>query len=166
MNSHVRWPCIHEHNSFHRIKAYWSKFVTSWTFQHLRYSVFSKFSTLSRNIIRGPTRSENARHPFSVGLPMEWCVHLYVRGAELLFPKLTSQKTIFSFSVSAVTRILGCALAIPIPRFSCLRLERLGPWRRQTKARVITDCYTHQFKNKVPIIHTDILLNHYPTRKS
>ena len=43
-----------------------------WFFQHLRYSNFSKFSTLPSYRIRGATRSEIARH-LLVWAYHEWC---------------------------------------------------------------------------------------------
>ena len=65
-----------------------------WFFQHLRYSHFSKFSTLSRYRICGPTRSEISRQ-LLVWAYHEWCVRFYVRRAckVLFLPEISSQNT-------------------------------------------------------------------------
>ena len=65
-----------------------------WFFQHLRYSHFSKFSTLSSYRIRGTTRSEIARQ-LLVWAYHEWRVRLYVKRAfkVLFFPEISSQNT-------------------------------------------------------------------------
>ena len=60
-----------------------------------------------------------------------------------------------------VSLVMRSRFPFPVSRVSAR--ERLGLWYRQTKARVMTDCYTNQFKNRVPVNHKDILLNHYLT---
>ena len=60
-----------------------------------------------------------------------------------------------------VSLVMRSRFPFPVSRVSAR--ERLGLWCRQTKARVMTDCYTNQFKNRVPVNHKDILLNHYLT---
>ena len=74
-----------------------------WFFQPLRYSHFSKFSTLSRYRIRGVNRSEISRH-LLVWAYHEWCVRLYVRREckALFFPEISSQNTA-AFCVRSVS---------------------------------------------------------------
>ena len=79
-----------------------SAYQDPWVFQHLRYSHFSKFSTLSSYRIRGPTRYEIARH-LLVWAYHEWCERLYLRRAykALFFPEISSQNTA-AFCISCV----------------------------------------------------------------
>ena len=83
-------------------------------FQHLRYSHFSKFSTLSRYRIRGPTRSEISRQ-LLVWAYHEWCVRFYVRRAckVLFLPEISSQNT-----AAFCIRCIGGDMALRLSRFS------------------------------------------------
>ena len=129
-----------------------------WFFQHLRYSHFSKFSTLSRYRIRGPTRSEISRQ-LLVWAYHEWCVRFYVRRAckVLFLPEISSQNTAaFGFEV----------VAILIPSFQGLCYERLELlvrklyiWRPNTTIRsYITPTIDFNFCRSIVRSTTEILL--------
>ena len=101
-----------------------SAYQDPWVFQHLRYSHFSKFSTLSSCRIRGPTRYEIARH-LLVWAYHEWCERLYLRRAckALFFPEISSQNTAAAFCISCVfceKWLLGCRDSHPQFRGSSL----------------------------------------------
>ena len=118
-----------------------------WFFQHLRYSNFSKFSTLPSYRIRGATRSEIARH-LLVWAYHEWCVRLYVRRAyeALLFLEISSQNTA-AFCISCPVceewlwgcrdSLFGAKTTLVATKYDEERLAFFDP-SFPTKARVIT----------------------------